>query len=463
MKSKINKKFIQIGIVAFLVIVFSILFFFLCFQLKSFTDSVNRLIVILKPIIYGCIIAYLLTPLTNFIERKIIFPIYLKKHDSIPYKRKRIYRIISMLLTIAVILGLISVLMSSVVPQVGNSIKIISVQLPNYIDALSKWGNSILLNNASIIQVAENLIDIHAEDITQYFSDTILPSFQNMAMNFSTSIISLLKNVWNLVIGIIVSIYVLLNKETFSAQAKKITYALLKRETANLIIKDTRFVSDTFIGFLGGKIVDSIIVFIICFIGSAALNLPYPILISVIVGLTNIIPFFGPFIGAIPSALLILMVDPLKCLYFIIFVLILQQLDGNVIGPLILGDSTGLSGFWVIFSITVFGGLWGVFGMIIGIPLFAVVYALIKRYIERKLKAKELPTNTNSYRPIKSIDEDGIIIELFEANDINFRREQKNVKEKTDEFLELLKHKKTHDSDIENNDDSENENINTEN
>lgn len=462
MKTKINKKFIQIGIVAFIVIAFSILFFFLCFQLQSFRDSINNILRICKPIIYGFIIAYLLTPITNTIERKIIFPIYLRKHDSIPFKRKKVYRVISMIITICVIIGLISILMSSVIPQVANSIKIISVQLPNYITALSNWGNSLIINNATIIKAAEDLINVHATDITSYFSDTILPYFQDMAKGLSTSIISVLQNVWNLVIGIIVSLYVLMNKETFAAQAKKIIYALFKRDTANLIIKDTRFVSDTFIGFLGGKIVDSLIVLLLCLVGCTILRVPYPLLISVIIGVTNIIPFFGPFIGAVPSALLILMVDPIKCLYFIIFVLILQQIDGNVIGPLILGDSTGLSGFWVIFSITLFGGLWGVLGMIIGIPFFAVLYALIKRFIERKLKSKDLPTNTNQYRPIKSIDEDGSIVELFEASDINFKREPKTMKETTGEVIELIKNNLVHndknetkDSDIITNDNSD--------
>lgn len=439
MKNKINRKYVQIGKVAFAVIVCATIFFLLCIKMREFQSALNRLIGILKPIIYGLIIAYLLTPLTNYMERKILYPLYLKNHNSIPFKWKRVFRVLSIIVTIVVIISLFTILMSFVIPQLVSSIKSIATILPAAVVSLQDYINHLIDSNESIVSMLTQYININYEsdDLVKNLTK-IIPFLSSGVQGLSNGIFSMVTNLWNFIIGIIVAIYVMLNKEIFASQAKKATYALLSKEKANQLIKDTRFVSDTFTGFLGGKIVDSLIVFILCLIGCAILKTPYLLLVSVIIGVTNIIPFFGPFIGAVPSALLILMVDPIKSLYFVIFVLILQQLDGNVIGPLILGDSTGLSGFWVIFSITVFGGLWGVMGMIIGIPFFAVVYAMIKRYIERQLKNKNLPTLTSDYRFIKSFDDDGNIIELFEANDLNFKHEPHTRKE----LIEKIKHNK---------------------
>lgn len=444
MRPKFNKKYINIGIVAFGVVVFSIIFFFVCFHMKELKLGIANLLSILKPIIYGFIIAYLFTPIIDYIERNILYPIHLNKHDSISLKRRKLYRIISIILSILIVILIFSILLRSIIPQFVESVKSLTTQLPIYYDSIIQWINSLIENNANLLSAAEdfiniNNIDLSLNNIFKYFSDNILNNVLNGLVNVSGIVILVLKNLWNFVIGLIVSIYVMLNKEIFCAQAKKICYALFSRERSNLIIKDTRFISDTFIGFLGGKIIDSIIIFILCLIGLSILKTPYAVLISVIIGVTNIIPFFGPFIGAIPSALLVLMVDPLKCISFIIFVLILQQVDGNIIGPLILGDSTGISGFWVIFSITVFGSLWGIVGMIIGIPVFAVIYAIFKRNIERKLKNKDLPVSTNEYKKIKSIDENGDIIELFEANDLNFKKEKKNLKEKKEDIINIIK------------------------
>lgn len=212
------------------------------------------------------------------------------------------------------------------------------------------------------------------------------------------------KALWNLVIGLIISIYLLASKERLIGQTKKMTYAFLDIRYANGIIEDTRLIDRTFGGFISGKILDSVIIGILCFFCVSFMKLPYPMLISVIIGVTNVIPFFGPFIGAIPCGLLILMVNPLQCLYFILFIWILQQFDGNFLGPKILGDSTGLSGFWVIFSITIFSGLMGVPGMILGVPIFAVLYALLKRRINRNLQRKGMPTETAAYRNLEKVD-----------------------------------------------------------
>ena len=222
----------------------------------------------------------------------------------------------------------------------------------------------------------------------------------------------------NLTIGIVVSIYLLFSKEKFIAQSKKLIYSVFERSTANNLISDFQMINRTFIGFLGGKIVDSIIIGILCYVCISFIGTPYPLLISVIVGVTNIIPYFGPFIGAIPSALLVLMVDPMECLYFVIFIFLLQQFDGNILGPKILGDSIGVSAFWIIFSVTVFGGLLGVLGMVIGVPLFAVIYNLVNRRVRKNLKKRGYPVETDDYKFMVKMDDQNQIIK---ENDITIR------------------------------------------
>ena len=209
--------------------------------------------------------------------------------------------------------------------------------------------------------------------------------------------------VMKLILGCIVAIYVLYSKEKFSGQSKKVMFALFPKR---FTIRFLDIVSQTdrmFSNFIFGKFLDSLIVGVLCFIGMTILQIPYAMLIAVIITVFNLIPFFGPIIGAVPSALLILLVDPLKALWFIILIVVLQQLDGNVLGPMILGNQTGLSGFWVTFAIITFGGLFGFFGMIIGVPTFAVIYSLIRLFIENRLKAKGMPVSTAEYvKPVQS-------------------------------------------------------------
>ena len=214
----------------------------------------------------------------------------------------------------------------------------------------------------------------------------------------------MLTGVYNLVIGIIVSVYILSDSETFAANAKRILYSLLTPEAAKKLLEGLDFTDRTFVGFLNGKLLDSAIIGLICYIVCAILNMPYALLVSVMVGVTNIIPFFGPFIGAVPSAIVILMVSPVKCLIFIIFVIILQQVDGNIIGPKILGSSVGINGFWVMFSIILGAGLFSFWGMLLGVPVFVVIYTAINNAIDRKLRRSDLPHRTDDYKNLEYID-----------------------------------------------------------
>ncbi|MBO5111958.1 MAG: AI-2E family transporter [Lachnospiraceae bacterium] len=404
MKINIDKKHISLGITSFLVVASSICFYYLLFHGDRFLGKINAILVIASPVIYGIILAYLLTPIVNSIEKKLFIPLFTKSSEMNSTKKKWM-RFLSVLMTVIIVILFIYGFFSILIPNVISSVKSISFAFPIYVNNLMHFADKYFEANPDIEALFNQLVSTYSVEIDKYLNNTIIPQMESLLKTVSLSLISVLKAMWNLIIGLIISIYVLCSKESFAGQSKKIIYAIFSTKTANSLIKDFRFISDTFIGFISGKIVDSIIIGIICFIGTSLLKIPYALLVSVIVGITNIIPFFGPYLGAIPSAILILMINPIKCITFIIFILILQQVDGNVIGPKILGQSTGLSGFWVIFSITIFGGLFGFLGMIIGVPFFAVVYAMTRRIIDRMLKKRNLPISTSEYMDLDHIDE----------------------------------------------------------
>ena len=420
MKIQFNKRYLRIGLTAFLVVAASICFYYLIFHGDRFSAQLHALIKVASPVIYGIIFAYLMTPMVNGLESRFLMPFFFaNKGNPVSVKQKKWMRVIAILLTIYIVGCLIYGFFSILIPNITKSVRSISYQFPYYVQNLMNWSAKFLDDNPDIEKMVFNLFDIYSGEFTSYLNNSIVPQMETLVKHVSLSMISVLKLLWNFIIGIIISIYVLYSKETFAGQAKKIVFAVFKTSTANQFIKDVRFISNTFIGFISGKIVDSIIIGIICFAGTSIMKMPYALLISVIVGITNVVPFFGPYLGAIPSAILILMVNPVKCVYFIIFILILQQVDGNIIGPKILGQSTGLSGFWVIFSITVFGGLMGIPGMIIGVPFFAVIYAMIRRMTNKLLTKRGLPLETSRYRDVDYI-QGNVFIPMDETKNTTF-------------------------------------------
>lgn len=408
MKIEIDKKHISLGITSFLVIAAGICFYYLLFHGDRFSERISSLVVIASPVLYGIIFAYLLTPVVNYLEHKMLSPLFVK-NGTISYKKQKGMRVLSITLTILLVILFIYAFFSILIPNIFKSIRSISYQLPYYVQNLTYWVTKFFEDNPDIEKFVLQIMDMYSGELNNYLNNSIIPQMESLLKTVSLSLISVLNFLWDFIIGVIISIYVLFSKEKFAGQAKKMAYAVFSKLTANQLIKDLRFVSNTFIGFISGKIVDSMIIGVLCFAGTSLLEMPYALLVSVIVGVTNIIPFFGPYLGAIPSAILILMVNPVKCIYFILFILFLQQLDGNVIGPKILGESTGLSGFWVIFSITIFGGLMGIPGMIIGVPFFAVIYAMVKRMVEKKLKKKNMPTSSSEYLNVERIEGDTFI------------------------------------------------------
>mgnify|MGYP001625217374 CR=1 FL=1 len=410
MKFKLENKYFRWGLTAFLVIAASIIFYYVVFYGSDIKVGIMVVTNILMPVVFGLVTAYLLTPVLNFIENKILLPLCDKCRLHASPKRNSVVRgagiFLTFLLLFALIYNLFGMLLSQIVPSIQN----IVLNFDYYINNFIRWLNRFLEDNVELKNYATRMVNTYSADVEAWLNNTLFTTTSELVRRVSLSVIGVLKVLWNFIIGLIISVYVLAGKEKFAGQAKKITYALFEKNTANIIIRNFRFTHRTFIGFIGGKIVDSLIIGILCFIGTAVLHTPYGALVSVIVGVTNVIPFFGPYLGAIPSIILIFVVDPahpLNCAYFVVFIVILQQFDGNFLGPKILGNSTGLTGFWVIFAITLFGGLFGVPGMIVGIPVFAVMYAAIKSMVNAALTKKNMPYETQKYMRVEKIDEQG--------------------------------------------------------
>lgn len=409
MKFKLNNKYSRWGITAFLVIAAGILFYYFVFHGSNIIVGFRKFINVLMPVVFGLSIAYLMSPVLNYIEKKMLFPLCDKMGIKKSRRRSSVVRGISIFLTAFLFIAMIYMLFYMLISQLVPSVQNIVSNFGTYRTNLLKWVDQLLEDNPDLGDDILRIINQYSAQLNTWIIE--LPSNINVWLrtvtNTATNILGVL---WNFIIGFIIAIYVLASKEKFAAQAKKIVYALFERDTANLTIRNFRFTHKTFIGFLGGKIADSIIIGLLCFIGTTLMQTPYGALVSVIIGFTNIIPFFGPYLGAIPSAILILIVDPmhpLNCLYFVIFILILQQFDGNFLGPKILGNSTGLTSFWVIFSITFFGGFFGIIGMVVGVPIFAVIYAAVKSMINAALQKKAMPTETKKYETLDFVDDEG--------------------------------------------------------
>ncbi len=403
-----DRKYLYWGLTAFSVICGGLFVFYCLFYGTKIFSVISKIFDICFPIIVGVFLAYLITPVINSIEYRILIPLLQKvKKDAKPDKYKKLFRVISIFFSYLVIFLCIYGLFAMIIPEISTSITSIAAQFPETFNKYYGLFIDFINSNEEVSQFLKNTLSF---DIDSFDSEQLLNLLVNQLQNIgsilttlSTTVVSALMTTLNVAIGIIISVYLLYDKEKFAAQAKKLCYSIFEMHNANQLIKDCRFVHKTFIGFISGKIFDSIIIGLLCFIGTTLLQLHYPILISVIIGVTNVIPFFGPWLGAIPCTLLLLIVSPIEALYFIFFILFLQQLDGNVIGPKILGDSTGISGFWVIFAITFFGGMFGVAGMFIGVPVFAVIYAFTKRSVNRKLKQKNLPAETKKYEEVYEI------------------------------------------------------------
>ncbi len=443
MKMRPEKNQVTWAITVFFLCIALMLAYYVIFDAKTIFGALAKIGDSLSGIIIGIVFAYILIPLMEGIEKRFLAPIYKKKGIDVSLsanadkKKRNQMRKISIAITMVFALIIIYSLFSIILPQMISSIREIANSLPIYIKKLDDYSNLFLANNPELQEIIDSQLDSYYETLSSYVTKKLLPllpSNANTILRYaSMSVISIIGVLFDLIVGFIVAIYVLNSTERFTTKGKKIIYALFREDFANELVSGFRYVNYTFSGFIGGKLLDSLIIGVICYIGCKIMSIPYPVLISVIVGVTNIIPFFGPYIGAIAGGLILILINPIKALVFVIFVIILQQFDGNILGPTILGNSTGLSSFWVIFSITLFGGIWGVLGWLVGVPIFAVFYALVSRITNILLVKKGLSTDTNMYFDLAYIENGEYKLLSDESNT------KHNVKKNSSLFKKIFK------------------------
>ena len=421
-KRKKYSGYIATGLTAFLVIAASLLLFFVFYNFKTVRHFLNSILNILMPFIVGGVIAYLLSPLYNLLVRNLYDLFQLR------LRRRRARKLaVGCSITLSILFGLavLSGVIALVLPRFITSVAGVSSALPTYAEQGNAWLERYFASNASnstasSIQESYNALLNYLE---RWTASDLLPNLQalsnrlggidNLVSGVLNGVVYAFRILKNTLLGFVVAAYFLGSKTKFISQTKQLIYSLFSIKVANAVILKFRYIHKVFGGFIRGKLLDSLIIGILCFFGTSLLGIPFAVLVSVVVGVTNIIPFFGPLIGAVPCALLILLYSPLKCLYFIIFILALQQFDGNILGPKILGDSTGLSSFWVLFSIILFSGLFGFVGMLIAVPLFAVIYSLLGDLIQSRLARKKLSIELEDYSNLAKVTErpDGVIYE----------------------------------------------------
>ena len=358
----------------------SLLLFFALYKMQGIGDALAKLSDILAPFIYGSVVAYLLRPLCNAYE-DFFFTLLGKK-------RPRLSNALAVALSMVTGILIVYALIIMIAPQLYESILSLWNSLPEKIEQFLTWAQTTFGENEELLHFFNTSYKTIYNELETWAQNTLAPYVSSILSGVGSSVLKVLSFVYNLLIGLIVACYLLASRKRFARQGVLIIRSMLKPRWAELFLDEVAFIDRMFGGFIDGKIVDSAIIGVLCYIGCMVFKFPNALLIAAFVGITNVIPFFGPFIGAIPSTLLILIEDPIKALWFVVFVLGLQQLDGNVIGPKILGDRTGISSFWVLFTIILFGGMWGVVGMVVAVPLFAVIYDTIKKLVRRGLYQK---------------------------------------------------------------------------
>ena len=404
MKEKIKEhKLFAVGMMILIVVLISFCLLAVVLNLEAAGRMLKTIGDVFSPIVLGVVFAYLMNPLMNFMHRRLM-PFFRKKK----MKQDRAYqlsRTLSVIFAVACTVILLYEFFAMLVPQLYESVAGIVNNFADYYVSMERWITRFLADNPTIQEHAIDLFSDSFAMVTNWVTNGLLPNIETIVTGLTSSVMTVVGAALDVLIGFCAAIYMLCSKDLFMAQSKKIVVALCKEKTANHVFDLGRRIHKVFSGFLIGKILDSMIIGILCYLGMLILKLPYPALVATVVGVTNVIPFFGPFIGAIPCTFLILLVNPLQALYFALFVFGLQQLDGNVIGPRILGDTIGISGFWVLVSITVAGGLFGFAGMLLGVPVFAVLYMLVNDFVVSRLNRKGKPVETPKYYAIQKVED----------------------------------------------------------
>ena len=384
MKNPDRKPYVYWMLAGFGAISLSVIFFFLLYRLQSVEEILDEIVNILMPFVYGGVIAYLLRPMCNWYSEGF--------HKMMKGRNAKLAEVLA--ITCSMITGLLVVylLIIMIAPQLYYSIASLWNTIPAKVEQLIAWATETFGENEIILNYFNAGYQTIYTALDNWADNTLVPQVTNIVSGVGLGVWKVLIFLKNLLIGVIVAVYLLASRKRFSRQGVMLIRSIFKPKWADLVLEEIVYIDKMFGGFIDGKIVDSAIIGVLCYIGCSIFKFPNALLVSTIVGVTNVIPFFGPFIGAVPSILLILIESPIKAVWFALFVLGLQQLDGNIIGPKILGNHTGVSSFWVLFSILLFGGLWGLVGMIVAVPLFAVIYDLLKRLV-----AKGLAKNGSSH------------------------------------------------------------------
>lgn len=409
------RTYINWGITVMLIIFAGISFYFLILRWDGIVSSLRTLSGILAPVSYGLIVAFILDSLVVTITRLLAkLP---RGGRPLTVRRQKVHRAIGIVVSEIVLVALISFLIQSIVPQVADSLRTLVSNFDRYADNLDKWAERLVDDYPVLRPYVDNVREQFAgaeETIEAFLKNDLLSTLTRVTSLVTSGLKEVGTYVYNFLVGLVVSIYLLFSKQRILGLVKKLLFTLAKPARANEVLREARYTVRVFKGFLVGKLLDSMIIGALCFMGTMILGIPYALLISIVVGVTNIIPYFGPIIGAVPSAVLVLMLDPVKCLIFVIFIIVLQQVDGNVIGPKILGNTTGVSSLGVLLSILVGGGLFGLTGMILCVPTYGVVYSLIKRAAEQRLVKKGLPTETQTYVELDEIDPDSLSLRMID-------------------------------------------------
>ena len=402
-----------------------LVFYFLLKNSRSVSAVINHIYTVIQPILIGFVMAFLMNPIMGFFEKR-LYNIF-KRLCKTEAGAKKGNRALSSIIALVILVGIFVFIIAAIVPNLISTILYLANHIEEQIAGVLDWCNEITRGNyeEALMRAKDNNIGDLVNQGLSFVNQYVDYDESDMMSIITNSVLSVGKFIVNIIIGMFVSVYVLISKETFKAQAKKLVCGIFIPKYSNIILEISRKSADIFYGFIIGKIIDSIIIGIICYIGCLIMSMPYPLLVSVIVGVTNIVPVFGPYIGAVPTVIIIFLTEPMQGIYFLIFILILQQIDGNLIGPKILGDSTGISSFWVVFAVVVGAGFFGVGGMIIAVPIVAIVYYIGGRVANYLVERRNLPKDTDEYILMDHIDLENNV--LINHDDKSIKREKKKL------------------------------------
>lgn len=420
---------------SFLAALLLLIIYFCIERYSGLFGAINKTIGVLMPLIIGLVMAFLMNPIMMLFER--VITSLFEKRGVNGNKSKKNIRLFTSILAMLVFLGMVMGFFAVIIPQVVATVNYLVENIHEQIGGILDWANTITKGryedflmsgkNTKNINVAINRVIVFARNFLNLNEDEIYVTLANLGIGAGRLFV-------NILVGIFVSVYALVGKERFIGQGKKLLYGIFSVKTANTVLEISRKANEIFYGFFIGKLIDSVIIGLICYAGMVILSFPYPILSSFIIGITNIVPVFGPYIGAIPTVAIIFITNPVQGVYFLIFVLVLQQIDGNIIGPKILGESTGIPAFWVIVAIVIGGGFFGFIGMIVSVPIFAFLNYLIGRAAKHLTRTKNLPTSTSSYIMVERINS--------ETKELIYQTEEEKKRKKPTIISKLIKTRK---------------------